>query len=124
VDSDLFEDILPPPGSCGRTRAYADALRRAAAGVVSAASSSCPPPHTALVAAEGCLLHRAHASLLRACAAATQAARAELLAGAATQHGVLADLAPAQEQLAQLSTHTLPLVRMRCLSAHLRIQRI
>lgn len=117
VDSDVFADVLPPVGSGKRDAAYAAALRRGVATCLKGACARRPPSHAALAAAESFLVHKAHGALLRACAAATDEASAELRLGATmhTPPDALAclrlDLSPALEHLATLQSRTLPLVR-------------
>jgi hypothetical protein len=111
VDADVFGDVLPA-SAAARASAFAVALRRASASCVAAA-----PSHAALVAAEGCLLHRAHGALLRCCAQATQLASDELSAGCSVSLAphFNADLSLALAQLAELPARTLPLGKLLCL---------
>jgi hypothetical protein len=127
VDCDLFGAVLPP--HAGRCHAYAAALKTASR--VCCAGTPQPPPApaapaplsaalVALVAAEGCLLHRAHAVLLQACARETSSANAAFLDGCSTSAArpalpYTADLAASLALLAELPARTLPLGKLLCL---------
>jgi hypothetical protein len=118
VDCDVFGGLLPPPAAGGRCRAYAAALKTA-----SRACCARAPPNeqlVALVAAEGCLLNRAHTVLLEACARETDCANAAVLDGcsAGAARPALpysADRAAALALLAELPARTLPLGKLLCL---------
>ena len=119
IECDVFADALPK-NSEGRTSAYVAALRRCSACV--AQSGEAAPSHTTLLAAEGCVIHKAYAALLSASVVATRAATEELHEGCSLLSARIAlpaglDLGQANAHLVALKSCTLPLcVPMQCLA--------
>ena len=111
IESGAFGDTLPSSADA-LTGAYVAALRRCSARVAS--HGTVPPSHAALLAAEGCLLHKAHAALLGASVAATCEVNLEFREGCSLLAARIAtpqelDLAPALAHLAEMQSCTLPL---------------
>lgn len=119
IESGAFSDTLPSSAD-ELTAAYVAALRRCSARV--AAQGDVPPSHAALLAAEGCLLHKVHAALLGASVAATSEAYLEFREGCSLLAARIAtpqelDLSPALAHLAEMQSCTLPLCACAVIAA-------
>ena len=111
IECDVFADALPKSAE-GRTGAYVAAVRRCSARVAQLGEAA--PSHTTLLAAEGCVLHKAHAALMSASVAATRAATEELHEGCSLLAARIElpqglDLSQAAAHLVAVKSCTLPL---------------
>ena len=111
IDCDVFVDALPKSAE-GRTSAYVAALRRCSLRVAQLGEEA--PSHTTLLAAEGCVIHKAHAALLSASMVATRVATAELHEGCSLLSARIElpaglDLCQATAHLVAMKSCTLPL---------------